>query len=222
MAKTILILGASRGIGLGLAQVFLARGWTVIGTERGESAALHATGARVEKADLKDHGSLLALRSRLEGTTLDVLMLNAGIAGPAANEVSSADPAEVADVFMTNAAGPIAAAEILMPLVAEGGTIAFTTSAMGSIAENEHGGYAIYRGSKSALNMMAKCLSVSAEGAKRTTLVLHPGWVQTDMGGPDAAVTVKDSTEGLANVIEGAAGSGGIAFRDFTGRAIPW
>ncbi len=217
MSKTILIVGASRGIGLGLAREFKARGWNVIATERSHSDELHALdGVTIQTMDVTDPASF-------EGfdTPLDALIVNAGITGARHQSAEQATGEEVAEVMMTNAFGPVRLAKTLLPRVADGGTIAFMTSLMGSI-EDSSGGYELYRTSKCALNMLAKGVAEQDAGPRDiATLALHPGWVQTDMGGPNAPTSVDESVKGLADVVE-SAGGGEFRYVDYTGKDLPF
>ena len=217
MSKTILIVGASRGIGLGLAKEFKARGWEVIATERSRSDDLHAVdGVRVETMDVTDPKTF-------EGfdTEVDAVIVNAGITGASHQSALEATADEVAQVMMTNAFGPAHLAKALLPKIKDGGTLAFMSSLMGSI-EDSSGGYELYRTSKCALNMLAKGISEQDAGPRGiSTLSLHPGWVQTDMGGPNAHITVDESVKGLADVVESASG-GEFRYVDYTGKDLQY
>lgn len=218
--KSILILGASRGIGLGLAREFAGRGWQVVASERTRSEALHALGGvDVVTADVTDPDSYADLD--LVDGSLDAVIVNAGIQGARHQSADQATGEEVAEVMMTNAYGPVRAGRALLPKLKDGGTLAFMSSLMGSVADSS-GGYELYRGSKAVLNMLAK--GVAEQDAKPRgveVLSLHPGWVQTDMGGPNATLTVEQSVTGLADVIE-RAGGGGYRFVDYTGKDLPF
>ena len=220
MSKTIFILGASRGIGLGLVHRFLERGWSVIASERDRSEELHAVegDARIVTCDVTDNGSIDALG--LEKSELDALIVNAGIAGAEHQDAAKASRDEIAEVMDTNAFGPVRTARALLPAVKDGGTVGFMSSLMGSVADSS-GGYDLYRTSKASLNMLAKGFA-ERHAASRSiaTLSLHPGWVRTDMGGPNAKLTVEESTNGLADVIENA--SGGFRYVDYRGQDIPF
>ncbi len=218
--KSILIIGASRGLGLGLAREFASRGWRVLATERSRSDELHAfDGVEVHIADVTDAGSIAALAKAASG--LDVVFVNAGVMGAAHQSSDKATAEEVAEVMMTNAFGPVRTGRALLPSLREGGTLGFMTSLMGSIADSS-GGYELYRASKAALNMLAKGLSEQEAKARDVeVLAMHPGWVKTDMGGSAAPLSVEESVAGLADVIEASGGSG-FRYVDYTGKTLPF
>ena len=221
MPQHALILGASRGLGLGLVHEYLTRGWAVTATERTHSDALHATQATVLTADITDPASVEALAARLT-TPLDLLFVVSGIWGPGHQSPVQVTPTEVQQIFLTNAVAPVATAERLLTHVAPTATIAFMTSEMGSIGGNAQGGAYLYRGSKAALNAMAKSFALSAGAKGRTVLVVHPGWVQTDMGGAGASIDVATSVKGIADVLAREAGSGHFRYLDWQGHELPW
>jgi NAD(P)-dependent dehydrogenase (short-subunit alcohol dehydrogenase family) len=220
-----LIVGASRGIGLGLAEEFAARGWHVYASQRSasEGLALAAEDASIEvvTADVTDPATIDALAAEIAPGSLDVVLINAGIMGPENQSVASASAEEVTEIMMTNAVGPARAALQLLPLMRDGGTLAFTTSRMGSIAESS-GGYDLYRMSKAAQNLLAKgVFERQAKARGIAVLSLHPGWVRTAMGGPGAHLTVKESAQGLADVLE-AEREPAHRFLAYDGSEIPW
>lgn len=216
MSKHILIIGASRGIGLGLAKEFKSRGWEVTGTERSRSEELHSLdGVSVETLDVTDPSTF----GNVDGE-FDAVIVNAGITGAKHQSSEQATAEEVGEVMMTNAFGPARLAKKLLPKIKRGGSLSFMSSLMGSI-EDSSGGYELYRTSKTAQNILAK--GIAEQEAKErgvAVLSLHPGWVQTDMGGPNATITVEESAKGLADVVENA--RGGYAFVDYTGKALPF
>lgn len=216
----VLIVGASRGIGLGLVREYVSRGAQVTATVRGDSAAVREAGAAaVETVDVTDEASRTALLERLANRTFDVVLLNAGVSGP--RRMGGPD-AEMLDVLHANAVGPIQLAWALRNAVKPGGVLAFTSSMMGSIADSS-GGSDTYRASKAALNAYARAFFMTAAKAKGVAVLsLHPGWVKTDMGGDNAPVTVEQSARGMADVIGGYQGKVEHRFLDYTGQELPW
>ncbi len=224
--KTIAIIGASRGIGLGLAREFTSRGWKVVATERSEGEALHTLAdeqeaVEISTVDVTNPASFDDLCGKFADGHLDAVIVNAGINGAKHQSSTQATADEVAEVMMTKAYGPIHLGKKLLPKVKDGGTIAFMSSLMGSI-EDSSGGYELYRVSKAAQNMLAKGIAEQdAKERKIEVLSLHPGWVQTDMGGPGAKLTVEQSVSGMADVVE-ASGNGGYRFVDYSGKELPF
>jgi NAD(P)-dependent dehydrogenase (short-subunit alcohol dehydrogenase family) len=221
-----LIIGASRGLGLGLTRQLLAGGWEVVATKRAEAPELAALqqknpGLAVETVDIDHPAEVKALATRLGGKKFDLLFLNAGVSTDPAKPLAAVADAEITRLLFTNAINPVRAAEALAPLVQPSGTIGFMTSILGSIARCE-GGFELYRVSKTALNMAVRCFATHPENKTRTILLLHPGWVRTDMGGPRAPLDVETSTKGLAATITRHHGKGGVAYLDYQGDVLPW
>lgn len=217
----VLIVGASRGIGLGLAREYAQRGWTVTATVRsaGDAAPLTTLGAKVEQVDVADEASRAALAGALAGRSFDTVVLNAGVSGP--RKMGGPD-ADVLKVLHANAVGPTQLAWALKDMVAPKGVVAFITSMMGSIADST-GGSDTYRASKAALNAYARAFFATWAKAKGVTVLsLHPGWVKTDMGGEHAPVTIEESARGIADVVAARAGEAQHVFLDYTGRELPW
>lgn len=227
--KTVLLIGASRGLGLGLAGELARRGWQVIATARDPARAtdLAALAERtgrieIEKLDVDDVGQLEALSGRLAQRRLDMLFVNAGISGPRDQSVADISRNDLAHVMWTNALSPVRIAGRLLPLIATGGTVAFMSSILGSVGQNTSGGYELYRISKTSLNMLARGFAATAGKEKALVVLnLHPGWVRTDMGGPQAPVGVEESVRGLADVIE-TRRDAGHRYLDYQGRELPW
>jgi NAD(P)-dependent dehydrogenase (short-subunit alcohol dehydrogenase family) len=217
-----LIVGASRGIGLALARELSVRGWAVTATERTPSALRELPGVAVERADVADDASGAKLAARLAGRRFRVVLLNAGIYGPRDATAGAATAELIAELMVVNAIGPIRLARRLLPLVEEGGTLAFMSSRMGSVAANTSGNGELYRASKAALNSLTRSLvAKDLAGRAVTVLTLHPGWVRTDMGGGGADLSVEDSARGLADVLAAPHGPG-HHFLDHAGNAIAW
>ncbi|MBB3034586.1 SDR family NAD(P)-dependent oxidoreductase [Alteriqipengyuania lutimaris] len=222
--KSILIIGASRGIGLGLAREFASRGWQVTASERSRSDALHEAGEiDIVTVDVTEPDSYLGLKNKFAEKSLDAIIVNAGITGADHQSAEAATDEEIAHVMQTNAYGPARVGKALLPMLKDGGTLAFMSSLMGSIADSS-GGFEFYRVSKASLNMLAKGIAEQQAKARDIeVLSLHPGWVQTDMGGPNAKITVKESCTGLADVVEKAGGpnsGGGYRFVNYKGEEL--
>lgn len=225
---TALIVGASRTLGLELAAEYLRRGWDVIGTVRGSRrTGLHdlaeESGGRlaVESLEMTDPGGITALRDRLAGRTLDLLFVNAAVTR---GDLPIGDvPTEMfTEVMATNALGPMRVVEWLRPLVAPAGTIGVMSSDQGSIALNTDGGQDLYRASKSALNQLMRCHAARHADDPRTLLLTDPGWVRTDLGGPDAELGVEERVPGVVDTIEANRGKPGLHFVDHLGQVVPW
>lgn len=223
MPKTALIIGASRGLGLGLAQEFTARGWRVTGTVRGPSPDLDKVpGVSVETLDIDLPERISALRERLDGRRFDLLFVNAGVMmKDRAQTPRTVATEEFNRVMITNALSPMRVLEALGDLVEPRGTIAVMTSVLGSVGGNTTGGTEIYRASKAALNSLLKSFA-ARQKAPRTYLAIHPGWVKTEIGGPNAPLDVAASVRCMADVVERRAGTCGVTFLDHTDTEIPW
>lgn len=225
MANSILLIGASRGLGLGLAKQLHADGWRITATVRdpAKADALRALdGVRIEALDIDDHAAVAALQQRLRGEQYDVLFVNAGVAGPQHQSVQAATQAELGQLFMTNAVAPVALAERFAEQVRDGGTVAFMSSILGSIALNDSSYLALYKASKAALNCLGRGFHAEHSARRLTVLQLHPGWVRTDMGGADAPLDVPTSCAGLAKQLVRTAGSGEQLYIDYQGESLPW
>ncbi|HYI31060.1 MAG TPA: SDR family oxidoreductase [Bradyrhizobium sp.] len=228
--KTAIVIGASRGLGLGLAREFAARGWRVTTTARDPETAPELTHAAdelggalvVETVDMNRIESVDALAARLTGSSFDLVFVNAGVYGPQHQSVDAATPDEIGTLLFTNAIAPIRLARRLLPLVSDGGTVAFMSSHMGSVADNTSGGTDLYRASKAALNSLTRGFAATDVGGRNlTVLTMHPGWVRTAMGGDQAPLSVEESTRGLADVIE-ANHKPGHRFLDYQGNELAW
>ena len=228
--KTALIVGASRGLGLGLAKELAGRGWRVIatrrspGSDKGLQALADGSGGevRIETLDLEDARGIEDLKGRLGGETLDLVFVNAGISGPQ-GDIAGVDAAGVGQLFMTNVVGPIHVAEALLPQLRDGsGVLGFMSSGLGSIGQTFMPGFSLYSASKAALNRMAMGLVSDLKDRKVTVVCMSPGWVRTDMGGPNAPIGIEDSIPRVADVLESKAGTGDHGFYNYDGARIPW
>lgn len=225
-----LIVGASRGLGLGLAGEYLARGWRVLATVRdrkgedglrGLAEGLPGT-LEIAHLDVDEPGQIRQLGERLAPGALDLLFVNAGVTNRPSEPIGEVETEEFARVMLTNVLGPMRVVEWLADRVADEGTIAAMSSNMASVSLNEAGSWEVYRASKSALNMLMKCYSVRRGRGRHTLLAVSPGWVRTDMGGDAAPLDVATSVRGIADMIERRRGSAGFFYVDYQDRDLPW
>jgi NAD(P)-dependent dehydrogenase (short-subunit alcohol dehydrogenase family) len=216
---TVLITGANRGIGLEFARQYSADDWDVVATVREDSPELDALGVRVERLDMRNLDSVAGFGERLD--SLDLLIANAGTYGPKSPE-SGQEGEEWLETFAVNTVAPYLLAKSVLPLVERvGGKLIAVSTRMGSIEDNTSGGYIAYRSSKTALNSAWKSLAIDNDG-KVTCAVIHPGWVQTRMGGRSAPLSPEDSVSGMRKVIEDLTPEDSGAFFSHDGSQIPW
>ena len=224
--KSALIIGASRGLGLGLSLELLKRGWLVTATVRsakgGTGLEEYHEAVTMDTLDINNLSNVGAFIDRMAGKQFDVVFINAGITGPENKTAETVSPEDVAHLMMTNAISPVRlATKLLHAIKPETGILAFMTSRLGSVATNNGGVLPLYCASKAALNRLSRSM-VETLAPPFTTLNIHPGWVRTEMGGPDADIDVETSVTGIANVLESQSGAGGQQFLDYTGKEIPW
>jgi NAD(P)-dependent dehydrogenase (short-subunit alcohol dehydrogenase family) len=223
--QTWVVTGANRGLGLEFARRLAAAGHEVIGTARDADGAadLSGLGARVEELDVADGASVAAFARRLGDRPVDVLVNNAG-RQYREGRLDAIDFAELEDTFAVNAYGPIRVTRALLPNLRAGRArrVVHVTSRMGSFGELEGGGMMAYRASKAALNMLHRCVAADLGAEGFLCVALHPGWVRTDMGGPDAAVGIEESVAGMLDVLAGLSAADHGAFLDYTGAPIAW
>ncbi len=215
MAKTVLIIGANRGLGLEFARQYAADGCDVIATCRrpSEAAELRRAGVRIEALDTSTSSSIEALAKKLADESIDVMICNAGVYGPRSDGLTD---------MRTNVLGPLRLTLAFAHNVAKArGAMVFLSSRMGSIGTMSSSSGIAYRASKAALNAMVKATSLELGKKGVRVMALHPGWVRTDMGGPQASLTPTESVAGMRHVIENASDKHG-GFFDNTGATIPW
>jgi NAD(P)-dependent dehydrogenase (short-subunit alcohol dehydrogenase family) len=225
--KTLLLVGASRGLGFALAEEYLKRGWHVVATERSRATSqLHrlreiADGRlEIETVDITYPDQLDALRARLASRKFDMLFVNAGIG--IREMIAEVSTDEFNRMMVTNSLSPMRIVESFQDLVLPTGTIGIMSSGQGSITNNENGHYEIYRASKTALNMLMRSFAARHANDPRTLLLMAPGWVRTDLGGPQARLSVEESVPNLANTMDAQAGKAGLQYLDYLGRKVPW
>jgi len=227
---TVLIVGASRGLGLAMAAEFIEKGWHIIGTVRGTTRTLlhdladeHPGSIEIEQLDICVPEQLAALRQRLSGRVLDMLFVNAGTTNPdptqTIGEVSTDD---FVQLMITNALSPMRVIEQLEPNVAPTGMIGAMSSGQGSIGNNESGQRELYRGTKAALNMFMRSFAARHASSRRALVLMAPGWVRTELGGPDGRLSIEESVPSLVNVLLSTLGTPGLQYLDYLGRTVPW
>ncbi len=225
---TVLITGANRGLGLEYACQYAADGWRVLATCRepakaGELAALQGD-VQVYPLDVTDHGQIQALARTLRKETIDLLLNNAGIYGPKPSKLGGIDYAAWQEVMNINVMSPLKVCECFRAHVAASDMkkIAIMSSKMGSMGDNDSGASYIYRSSKAALNAAMKSLSVDLAPRDIAVVILHPGWVRTDMGGPSGLIDAPESVSGLRQVIADLSMRTTGRFYNYDGSEIPW
>ncbi|HYE36403.1 SDR family oxidoreductase [Methylocaldum sp.] len=229
---TVLVTGANRGIGLEFCRQYAEAGWKVLACcRRPEKAsdlnglAVHHPSVSIHQLDLGSFDQIDALAHALASESIDVLINNAGIYGDSSrNALGALDYEHWARVLKINALAPVKMTEAFLPhlLRSERKLVAAITSLMGSMGDNTSGGSIMYRSSKAALNAAMKSLSIDLEDRGIGVLILHPGWVKTDMGGSNAPTSPVESVAGLRRVIDGFGSGDSGRFLDFRGRELPW
>lgn len=231
MKKTILVTGASRGIGLELVRQYAEDGsWNVIACCRKPETAikLHEikdihSNLKIMQLNVCDNSNIKELVKQLKDVPIDLLINNAGIYTKKEQQsLGGINSSDMIETFITNTIAPLKVSEALLENVANSKlkTIATITSRLGSIGFNEVGGNYAYRASKAAVNMVMKNLSIDCAHKGIRVILLHPGWVRTDMAGNGADMDVKTSVSGLRNVIECA--NKECTFYNYDGAVIPW
>lgn len=228
----VLITGANRGIGLGLAELYLAEGWMVRACCRNpKMAASLAQLAEslpgrlvLDELDVTSEASIGALEERVGSQPLDLLINNAATYGPRGTTLWTVDPVDWALVHTTNVIGPTLLARALLPalLRAERAVIANISSRQGSVAELAGGGKYAYRTSKAALNMMTRSLAVDLRDRGVICLGVEPGWVRTRMGEPGAQIGVAESARGIKRLLSSVTPEQSGRFLDYCGAEVPW
>ncbi|MEN4976633.1 SDR family oxidoreductase [Erwinia billingiae] len=219
-SKQALIIGASRGIGLGLANTLAQRGWKVTATTR-NNAPLSDSGIYWLTADINEPTQRQTLKNAIEEQSFDLIFVNAGVFGPDHQDIEQAKDDELAALFLTNAISPVRCGMELQPLLSSTGVLALMTSQLASLNENTSATYPLYSASKMALNMLSRTLAAKLSTGQ-TLLNVHPGWVQTDMGGENATLTVNESTSGIVDQLELWSGKGGHHYIDYAGKQLSW
>jgi NAD(P)-dependent dehydrogenase (short-subunit alcohol dehydrogenase family) len=228
---TILITGANRGIGLELTEQFAEDGWQVLAccrnpadagklqalSERNPSIELHAL-------DVTNYQQMATLADQLANRPIDILLSNAGIYGPKGVGFGEVDAQEWRKVLEVNTIAPLMLVQAFVEQVAasQQKLVAVISSKVASIADNSSGGSYIYRSSKTAVNQVVKSLSIDLADRDISVISLHPGWVKTDLGGPNAEISTDESVSGLKSILQSAGLAQSGQFIEFNGSSIPW
>jgi NAD(P)-dependent dehydrogenase (short-subunit alcohol dehydrogenase family) len=227
--KTVLLIGASRGLGFAMVEEYLKRGWRVIATGRESSmkklrqlSASTRGALEVEAVDITIPDQVTALHGRLRDRRLNVLFVNAGVKNDDRETIADVSTEEFVRVMVTNSLSPMRIIEAFQDLVEPAGTIGVMSSGQGSLTNNTNGNYEVYRGSKAALNMFMRSFAARHRNDARTLLLMAPGWVRTDMGGPEGRLGIEESIPNLLSTMEAYEGRSGLHYLDYLGRVVPW
>jgi NAD(P)-dependent dehydrogenase (short-subunit alcohol dehydrogenase family) len=227
--RSILIVGASRGLGLAMATEFNRRGWRVLGTSQrhgnglDELAARHPDAVAVETLDITEPEQIAALRDRLADRRFDIVFVNAGTANRRQGEtIADVSTDEFVRVMITNALGVMRTVEALGALTPADGMIGVMSSGQGSIANNTNGGHEVYRGSKAALNQYMRSYAARHTGGRRAMVLMAPGWIRTELGGPDAPFDIEETIPHIVDVLIAQQFQPGLRYLDRKGQTVPW
>ncbi|WEK47712.1 MAG: SDR family oxidoreductase [Candidatus Andeanibacterium colombiense] len=227
---SILLAGASRGLGLAISEEFAKRGWSVVGTVRGgartglhDLAGHYPDRIEIEQLDITDTAQIEALRARLSARRFDIVFVNAGTANRDRDETAgSVATEEFVRLMVTNALAPLRVIEGLEDLVTPDGLIGIMSSGMGSVANNQTGGFEVYRGTKAAVNMYMRSYAARHKEDGRALLLLAPGWIRTELGGPDAPFSLEETVPAIVDTIVAKRGRPGLEYLDRMGATVPW
>ena len=223
--KSILIIGASRGLGLEFVRQYRQEGWLTLGTCRSpeQDALLTSVGATALRLDVGDENGFANLAKALDGRSIDVCIYNAGISGPKTTTAISPETDAFNAVMQANVLGAMRAIPVVAPALARAnGAFVFISSRMGSIGLMAASGSVTYRASKAALNAVVKAASLEWGPKGVTCMTFHPGWVKTDMGGAEADIEPAVSIAGMRKVIANATPGSNGRFFDYTGKELAW
>lgn len=226
----VLVVGASRGLGHAIVETYLRRGARVVATQRNDGPSLLTETQRagtgqlaIDRVDITSPEQLETLRARLDTVRFDLLFVVAGIS-LAPQDAVGADIAEADFELMmaTNVLGVMRAVEVLQDLVHPAGTIAVMSSGQGSVSGNSTGGFEVYRATKAALNQMFRSYAARHVADRRAMLLMAPGWVKTELGGPDAMLDIDESIHALVDTVDHQHGTPGLQYLDRHGKPVAW
>ncbi|MBX7228799.1 MAG: SDR family oxidoreductase [Burkholderiaceae bacterium] len=223
MSKTVLIIGASRGIGFEFATQYAANGWQVFASGRDEAALarLQALGCHTFMLDVTDPVAVSNFGKKLSAEKMDVAIVNAGVAGERTAAMQAPTQQEFDWVMRTNVWGPMQVIAQLPPLLNKGSKLAVLSSRMGSIGSRASNAWWLYRASKAALNSVLKDASIALSGTT-TCVALHPGWVRTEMGGANADLSVQESVNNMRHTLLSVTPGQNGSYLNYDGEEIPW
>ena len=228
--SSILIIGASRGLGHAIAAEYLTRGWDLVGTVRAGSTGteLHALAEAnpgrvvVETVDINEPDQIAALRKRLSGKQFDTLFVSAGTTTAEDTPIGEVSTDGFVTVMVTNALSPMRVIEALQDLVSPAGLIGVMSSGQGSITNNTNGLREVYRASKAALNMLMRSLAARQADTERAFVLMAPGWIRTALGGDAAPFTIEETIPAVVDVLIAKRGRPGLEYLDRFGKTVPW
>lgn len=229
--QSVVITGCSRGVGLELAAQYAEAGWRVIATARNVDSSPELKDLAdkyqqlsLHQLDVSSDGSINALVTELAGQPVDLLINSAGVYGAGGSDLGNLSREVWREVLEVNTLSPLMLTQALLPNIEAGKlkTVGMMSSKVGSITDNSSGGSYYYRSSKTALNQVVKSLSIDLARQSIKVLALHPGWVLTEMGGPNALIDTKQSASGLRKVLAGINAENSGGFYSYDGQEIPW
>ncbi|MEO8418637.1 MAG: SDR family oxidoreductase [Methylophilaceae bacterium] len=232
MALHVLITGANRGLGLEFTRQYAEAGWQVFACCRNpdkaavlqQLATQHPDKVSLHALEVTDFAQIDQLAKQLSASSIDLLLNNAGIYPTGKEAFASIDYEAWMETFRVNTMAPMKMTEVFADHVARSQQkmIVNITSKMGSIDDNTSGQHYLYRSSKTALNMVTKSLAIDLTSRGITVIAMHPGWVQTDLGGPSAPTTAEQSVSGMRQVIARLTANDSGKFYGYDGKEIPW
>ena len=221
--KTVLITGASRGLGLAMVHQYWSDGWKVIACHRNRNNYVDKERLVNVPLDVRDSKQIENLSIQLENESIDVLINNAGINGPSDQEVDLFGSNEWKETFQVNTIGPYMMARAFLNQVerSQSKMIANISSIYGSIQLNNRGDYCFHRASKAALNAVTKCLAVDLQEKGISVLSLHPGSVRTDMN-PEGKISPSESAQGIKKILDSVSLKDSGSFLNYKHESVPW
>jgi NAD(P)-dependent dehydrogenase (short-subunit alcohol dehydrogenase family) len=227
--RRVLLIGASRGLGFALAREWALGGAHGLATLPGpDRTPLHDLAdscnghIEIDTVDITEPAQVDELRNRLADKLFDLLFINAGVTNDPEETVAQTSTDEFARVMITNALSPLRVVEAFQDLVEPTGTIGVMSSGQGSVANNERGGHEVYRGSKAALNTFMRSYAARHRGEGRTLVLMAPGWVRTELGGPAGRLSIDESIPNVVTTLDALHGKPGLHYVDYLGRTVPW